>query len=263
MKRKTRQGESSPAAAQPEIPRRMRVSLLRCLILACMIASAAARGFAQTAMTLDLSLNGLRQAQPPHLVGDVLILSYRPASAADVRFVGARFATENYALLHVFSKNQYGVYVLDYEVPENTLVMRYRMVVDGLWVNDPSNPEIEADGQGNLISLFTIEKEPQRPTVNPRREPDGSITFVFRGQPGRRVTIQGDFNNWDPFMSQLAETESGVYRITLRLVPGGHWYRFFVDGNRLLDRYNSETAVDPDGQPVSYFEVSPPPSDPG
>ncbi len=263
MKTKTRQDESSPAAANPEIPRKRRVSLLRCLILACMIAGAAARGFAQTPMTLDLSLNGLKQAQPPHLVGDVLILSYRPARAVDARFVGARFETEDYAVLHSFSRNQYGVYVLDYEVPENTRVIRYRVVVDGLWVNDPTNLDAEADNQGNLISLFTIEKEPERPTVNPHREADGGVTFVFRGQPGQRVTIQGDFNNWDPFVSQLAETGPGVYRITLQLLPGGHWYRFFTNGHRLLDRYNSDTALDPDGQPVSYFEVSPPLSDPG
>ena len=68
-------------------------------------------------MTLDLALNGLKAAQPPHLVGDVLILSYQPDRSANVRFVGARFETENYAILHTFLKNQYGVFVLDYEVP--------------------------------------------------------------------------------------------------------------------------------------------------
>jgi hypothetical protein len=228
-----------------------------------MFAGAAARGFAQSPMTLDLALNGLKQAQPPHLVGDVLILSYEPARTTEARFVGARFETENYAIVHAFSKNQYGIYVLDYEVPENTRVIRYRVVVDGLWRSDPSNLEAETDVQGNLISLFTIDKEPARPTINPRRETDGSVTFVFRGQPGRRVAIQGDFNNWDPFMNQLVETEPGVYRINLRLLPGGHWYRFFADGHRLLDKYNSDTAEDPDGQPVSYFEVFPQPSDPG
>ena len=76
------------------------------------------------------------------------------------------------------------------------------------------------------------------------------------------MTIQGDFNNWDPFVNQLTETEPGMYRITLHLLPGGHWYRFFSDGRRLVDRYNSDTARDPDGLPVSYFEVFPPPPDP-
>ncbi len=226
-----------------------------------MVAGAAARAFAAQPQTLDLALNGLKQAQPPHLVDDVLILSYSP-SRERVRFVGARFDTESYRVLHVFSRNQYGIFVLDYEVPENTSVIRYRLVVDGLWVNDPTNPDSQADDQGNLISLFTIQQEPERPIVNPRVEPDGRVTFVFRGAPGQRVTIQGDFNNWDPFMNQLVETDPGLYRITLRLLPGAHWYRFFTDGQRVLDRYNSDTAEDPDGQPVSYFELAPRPPDP-
>jgi len=259
VKKKNSKGDSAPL---PEIPRRKRVSLLRCLLLACMVAGAAARAFAAQPLTLDLSLNGLMEAQPPHLVDDVLILSYKPARGTDARFVGARFETEDYAVLHSFSRNRYGVFVLDFELPENVRQVRYRMVVDGQWLSDPTNLQAETDDQGNLISLFTVEKEPVRPVLNPRRDADGSVTFVFHGQPGRRVTIQGDFNNWDPFTSQLVETTPGVYRITLRLLPGGHWYRFFTDGRRLLDTHNSDTARDPDGQPVSYFEVYPAPADP-
>jgi len=242
--------------------RKPRTSLLRILILTCIVAGVASRVFAATPLTLDLALNGLRDAQPPHLVGDVLILSYKPTHPLSVPFVGARFDTENYAVLHPFSINQYGVYVLDYEVPEHTMAVRYRLVVDSLSVNDPNDSESEMDAQGNLISLYTIDKEPPRPIFNPHREADGSVTFVFRGPPGRRVAIQGDFNNWDPFVNQLTETEPGTYSITLRLLPGNHWYRFYTDGRRVLDRFNSDTARDPDGQPVSFFEVFPPSADP-
>jgi len=243
--------------------RRPRISLLRILILSCLAVGISARAFAATPLTLDLALNGLKEAQPPHLVDDVLILSYKPTHPLSVPFVGARFDTENYAMLHPFSINQYGVYVLDYVVPEHTTAVRYRLVVDGLYVNDPNDSESEMDDQGNLISLFPIDKELPRRIVNPQREADGSVRFVFRGPPGRRVAIQGDFNNWDPFVSQLTETEPGTYSITLRLLPGAHWYRFYTDGRRVLDQYNSDTARDPEGQPVSYFEVFPPSMDPG
>ena len=263
MSTKTIKGQTAATSAKAGIPSCRKISLLRCLLLACIIAGAATRLFAAPPLTLDLALNGLKTAQPPHLVEDVLVLSYQPDRDREVRFVGARFETEDFAALHPFSRNQYGVYVLDYDVPENTRVIRYRLVIDGLCTNDPTNSESEADDQGNLISFFTIEKEPVRPILNPRREADGSVTFVFHGPQGRHVTIQGDFNNWDPFVNELTETQPGVYHITLHLLPGGHWYRFFSDGRRLLDRYNSDTARDADGLPVSYFEVFPPPSDPG
>jgi hypothetical protein len=44
-----------------------------------------------------------------------------------------------------------------------------------------------------------------------------------------------------------------MYRITLRVPAGEHWYYFFTEGRRILDMFNPETGVDPDGNTVSYF----------
>ena len=44
---------------------------------------------------------------------------------------------------------------------------------------------------------------------------------MFRGKPGRRVSLVGDFNNWDPFMDPLDETSPGSYSVTLRVPAGG------------------------------------------
>jgi len=227
-----------------------------------MIAGAAMPLFAAEPQALDLAIRGQKTVQAPHLVGDSLILSFQAPEEQRVRFVGARFEAESYRILHVFTRNPYDVFVLDYTVPEKTLTIRYRLVVDGLWMSDPSNPVSEPDPLGNRISVVTLDREPERPVMNPRIEADGRVTFEFHGPAGRRVSIQGDFNNWDPFIDALAETDPGVYRITLRVLPGSHWYRFFTDGRRLLDRVNVQTAEDPDGDPVNYFELSPRPADP-
>lgn len=255
MKRKRAVGDKTSSRKRSAKPRRRRVSLLRCLILSCLVAAASTPLFALDPQALDLAMRGLRNAEAPRLVGDTLILSYQAPESGRVRFVGARFASESYRILHTFTRNPYKVFVLDYPVPEKTLQIRYRLVVDGLWINDPFNPSSEMDDLGNAISVVTLDREPDRPIVNPRIEPDGRITFEFHGPTGHRVTIQGDFNNWDPFIDQLEETDPGVYKITLRVLPGSHWYRFFTDGRRLLDRYNVRSAADPDGDPVSYFEL--------
>jgi hypothetical protein len=215
---------------------------------------AAGSAFAVDPFALQIAERGALTAQPPRMVGEVLVLSVKPDVPA--RFVGARFATESWKILHPFALNENGVFVLDYEVPEGIRQVRYRVVVDGLWMADPENPAVESDDAGNEISVFTLDKEPVRPIVNPRKEPDGSLTFTFRGAPGRRVSIVADFNNWDPFMNYLEETSPGMFSITLRVPRGGHWYSFFSDGRRILDVRNSETAVDPDGRIVSYFSLS-------
>jgi 1,4-alpha-glucan branching enzyme len=188
------------------------------------------------------------------MVGDVLLLTLKPRMLT--RFVGVRFAHESWKVLHPFAENANGVFVMDYPVPEGLREIRYKIVVDGLWMADPTNPRIDTDAAGNEFSVFTLEKEPVRPVLNPRRENNGTLTFTFRGAPGKRVSISGDFNHWDPFVDTLAETAPGTYLITLRVPAGEHWYFFFSDGRRILDMFNPETGVDPDGNPVSYFSLS-------
>jgi 1,4-alpha-glucan branching enzyme len=213
----------------------------------------AAHLFAASPVSVDIAVKSLAAAEPPHMVNDVLVLSY--SSSPPPRFVGARFAHENWKILHRYTMNENKVYALDYVVPEGVREIRYRIEVDGLWMTDPVNTNIETDVIGTEFSVYTLEKEPVRPIVNPRVQSDGSLTFVFRGAAGRRVSLEGDFNNWDPFMTSLVESSPGMYSVTLRLPPGPHWYLFFTDGRRVLDMFNAETGVDPDGNTVSYFEL--------
>jgi hypothetical protein len=215
--------------------------------------AAAGSAFAASPRALLIVLQGIDAPQPPRLVGDTLVLSVKPQRPA--RMVGARFETEGWRILHRFELNDNGVFVMDYPVPEGVREIRYRIVVDGLWMSDPENPQVTEDDAGNELSVFTLDAEPLRPVFNPRLEGDGSITFTFKGAPGRRVSIVGDFNNWDPFMEPMRETADGTYSITVRLPAGRHWYYFFTDGRRVLDPYNPESGVDPDGLRVSSFSL--------
>jgi Glycogen recognition site of AMP-activated protein kinase len=247
---RTRRESTTQAPVRAKRHHTNAVFLVRCALCACMVLCAGA-AFGVNAQTLDIAVRSLAAAQAPRMVGDVLLLTLKPN--VQTRFVGARFAHESWKVLHPYTVNENGVFVLDYAVPEGIQEIRYKIVVDGLWMADPTNPTVETDELGNEFSVFTLEKEPVRLIFNPRREPGGGITFIFRGTPGRRVCIAGDFNFWDPFVDTLAETSPGTYRITLRVPAGDHWYYFFTDGRRQLDRLNPETGVDPDGNIVSYF----------
>jgi hypothetical protein len=252
VKRHHTHGKGSAAAPEQQKRTKRRVSLFRCLLMACMAASAGGL-FAASNVAIDIAAKSLTSAKPPAMVNDVLVLSFKPSRP--IRFVGARFAHEGWSVLHPYAVNQNGVFVLDYPVPEGLREIAYRIVADGLWMADPANPQVQTDQLGTEFSVFTLEKEPVRPIINPRQERDGSVTFVFHGTPGRRVSIAGDFNNWDPFMDSLSETAPGTYAVTLRVPVGRHWYFFFFEGRRVLDMFNSQTGVDPDGNRVSYFSL--------
>ncbi len=222
-------------------------------VLAAALLLSAPAAFAASPLTLDITIQGIRESQPPRLLGDVVLFSYKPEET--VRFVGARFAHENYTVLHPYSRNENGVFVLDYPLTEGIAQIRYRIVVDGLWMNDPANPDTVTDSMGNLISLYTLETAPSFPVNNPRIESDGRVTLEYHGLPGQRVTVMGDFNDWNPYADPLTEIEPGVFRITLRLLSGSHYYLFFTQGHKSSDPLNSLLGTDPDGNPVSYFRL--------
>jgi hypothetical protein len=222
-------------------------------LLALALLLSASPSFSASALSLDVAVQGITRSQPPRLLGDVVLFSYKPTTL--VRFVGARFANENYAILHDYSRNENGVFALDYPLTEGLRELRYRIVVDGLWMNDPANPNTEVDAMGNLISVYALETLPSFPVLNPEIEPDGGVTFEFRASPGQRVSIMGDFNDWNPYADPLTEVRPGVFRITLRALRGGHSYMFFLSGRKTLDPFNSESGTDPDGNPVSFFSV--------
>jgi hypothetical protein len=234
---------------------------MRWLALTFLVASAAVASAVSPSM-LAATIRTITTMQAPRMVDDVLLLTYR--SRELTRFVGARIAGEaaagqaweRWGTLEVYSRNEHGVFVLDYRVPKGTRRLLYRIQVDGVWMADPSNPLAETDASGISFSVFEVEQEPMRPLANPEVA-GGNLTFVWRGPPGSRVSIVGDHNGWNPFDpgSLLTEVKPGEYAITLPARPGRHYYCFFTEGRKVLDPWNSQTAVDPDGRRVNTFVI--------
>ena len=248
-----------------EPSRTRRMSLARRLALILLVASAAGAS-AASPTALDVNIRTTRTMQAPRLVGDTLILTYW--SRVPVRFVGARFREDLNAVLHVYSVNEHGVFVLDYPLPEDAdragYRLEYRIVVDGLMMPDPSNPVREIDEQGVEWSVYKIESDLERSVVSPEVRA-GRATFVYRGTPGTRVSLVGDFNGWDPFAPGYLMIEDpnrpGEFTATVEVRSGRHYYAYFVGGRKVLDEANGETSFDRDGRRVSTFTVPYTPSD--
>lgn len=209
-------------------------------------------------MDVALELSGLHEAGPPRMLAGELLLTYdfgRGMADRRIHTVQAAFAHEDFSELHNFARNENGIHLLHIALPEDLGTLRYRLVVDGIWTVDPNNPSVVVDRWGVSLSTFDVPQDPFARMSAPTVLDDGVVEFRIRAPGATRVTIAGSFNGWDPFMTPLEESASGVFSRRLRLPPGEHLYYFAVDGARVADPQNEEQRWHRDGQPVSVVEL--------
>ena len=227
------------------------------LALACILgilSNPLAHSFEVSSTGLHLHISGLKEARPPEVVEGYLVLSAKGA----YRFVGAAFSHEDWRTVHAYEKNLNGVFVLAVPVPYGEgMTTRYRLVVDGLWMADPINPQkIRDSATGVALSFMELPGRPR--TVLGIWDPagEGAATFHFAGEPGQRVTVAGSFNAWDPFIHELYEISPGVYELNLQIPPGEYHYVFVYRGQRVPDPLNRQLLYSADGRPVSGLSIS-------
>jgi 1,4-alpha-glucan branching enzyme len=68
-------------------------------------------------------------------------------------------------------------------------------------------------------------KLPNNKSIKPNVTP-----FVFPAPAARRVSLAGDFNNWNPEDMPMYKGSDGVWYLSVSLTPGRHEYRFIADG---------------------------------
>lgn len=85
------------------------------------------------------------------------------------------------------------------------------------------------------------------------------VTFVLVAPEARRVSLVGDFNDWEVGATQLHPAPAGrLWSVEVPLAPGRHRYAFVVDGERWLADPAAPRAPGPDfGSPNSVVTVTP------
>jgi hypothetical protein len=206
-------------------------------------------------LTLHLELAGMKAAKAPEAIeGELVLSAYGP-----FRSVAAAFAHEGFATLHPYERNKQGVFVLAYPIPlKRSEDLEYRIIVDGVWIADPANPMRRADPETGLelsVARVPYLSDLHLGLYRLLDEEGRTARFLFRGASGESVTVCGDFDNWDPFIHEMAETSSGEYRLDLPLAPGKHYYTFVYRGQALADPLNPARAASRDGKAVSVLVV--------
>ena len=88
---------------------------------------------------------------------------------------------------------------------------------------------------GHLASLV-------QPAADPGTAP---VTFVLRAPGATRVSVVGDFNNWDANATPMAHGGSGdLWVLSVRLPRGVHLYSFVLDGSEWRPDPSAPLAAD-------------------
>ncbi len=208
-------------------------------------------------LNIHLEIRQMKEAKAPYFFGNNCIISYKEDHP--IRSVGAAFEHEQYSQIHTFVKNEFDTFILIYPIETNSTIeeLRYRIVVDGLWLADPHNPYTITDKNDIRISRIEVPDRLSRITSAPLVETNGRVKFIYKGPKNRNVYLVGDFNNWDPFMHKMRETNTGFYELSLHLLPGAHYYYFLSNGLKVLDPLNSDQGLDYEGDEASYFNFLP------
>lgn len=227
----------------------------------------------QSYQFIELLLS-LSAPQPPVVFEDAVIFT---ADGRHNRKVGVAFAHEDYRRIYWFKKilipvdqtepfnekakkeperlRDSGILFYAYQTPPDLSRLEYRLVVDGLWVSDPSNPVRRTDMHSGLeLSVTGAPRQSDKAAMG-AVEKSGVLSLRYTAASGEAVTVAGDFNAWDPFMYRLKEIRSGEYMLELPLPAGTYHYILYKNGERVLDPGNQNKKYLPSGKVVNTVTI--------
>ncbi len=217
----------------------------------------AAFSFDGSNISLHIAISELEKASAPQFIDNHILFTYFTENKY-VRLVAVAFDQDGYKQIYPFMKNENDVFFLVKNIPEKTGVLNYRLIVDGVWTDDPENPMTIYTPENLRISQIKIPESYSEDEESPIIDSNGNVKFVYRDLSNKNIYLSGNFNNWDPFMLKLKEDERepGTYVISLRMSPGKHYYTFISDGVTVRDPNNPHKVYDSRGNPVSYIEIN-------
>jgi hypothetical protein len=70
--------------------------------------------------------------------------------------------------------------------------------------------------------------------------------FVFEDVKAKRISLVGDFNKWDPSVTPMVKSGTGLWSVIVPILPGRHTYGFMVDDSVFTLDPRAQKARDPD-----------------
>lgn len=112
---------------------------------------------------------------------------------------------------------------------------------------------LAAGGVAVLAATLALALRPGRPAGPDTARP---VPFVLTAPNAARVSLVGDFNDWNPSATPLHRAAGNVWWVVVPLAPGRYQYSFVVDGTRWVTDPVAPRAADDDyGQQNSVVTI--------
>jgi chromosome partitioning protein len=139
-------------------------------------------------------------------------------------------------------------------------IVRYRPNSLGSWdYQDLTEELLASESRVSIEEPRREVEEPVRRREPPRLEKQGSVrevSFCMSAPTARKVYVAGEFNNWRlDAGASLERDEKGIWRGSLALPPGRYQYKYYVDGQWVVDPENPLRIVTENGIVNSLIKV--------
>jgi glycosidase len=154
--------------------------------------------------------------------------------------------TDTVLISDVFYSDNYNLkFKLSTEIKTKYVKNKYLIVTPSESSNGIGLIDFSKDGKDYVIPYITQQK----------------VKETFRYTSGKKVgkvNLFGSFNGWNrEEYSMVDKNSTGTYEITIPLDPGRYEYKFFVDGEEVVDPTNGEKIPNGMGSFNSLLSVSP------
>lgn len=96
-------------------------------------------------------------------------------------------------------------------------------------------------------------QDPDRYSAKKNAKP---INFICHAPEAKRVSVVGDFNQWNSSANPLRKMADGSWQGQIPLSHGHHRYVFLVDGEPVLDPKANGVARNEKNERVSLLAIS-------
>lgn len=203
-----------------------------------------------------IDLDFISKATHPRFTEKGILFTLPPSIGKNVFL---RTNLDNWGKNYFFSKSLFDIYfaIIPYNLDKKNI--EYKLNVDGLWQDDPTNSSWVKNNYGEQISQLilpkNIKKDLPRPSIESTENKIKNVTFYYENDSAQSVSFVCSFDNWSLYSHQMVKSKNGYWQLTLPFTRGFYSYFFFVDGEKVIDIDNPHQNYDALNGDVSSFSV--------